>query len=108
MRPAVALTLMMCALLGTSDARAQRPPSHSHAIYMTAVEFKTLTRFVCTFDGRRRSSSFFSRTSARPRITMWRYPYFSSKLMPSTAVMSPNCFTSSTSSTCPPAMASGS
>src|SRR5881296_2567507 len=43
MRPAVALTLMMCALLGTSDARAQRPPSHSHAIYMTAVEFKGST-----------------------------------------------------------------
>jgi len=43
MRPAVAGTLIVCALLGASDARAQRPPSNSHAIYMTAVEFKGST-----------------------------------------------------------------
>jgi hypothetical protein len=43
MRPAVAVVLSVCALLGTSDACAQRPPSHSHAIYMTAVEFKGST-----------------------------------------------------------------
>lgn len=39
----VAFALMACALDGTSDARAQRPPSHSHSIYMTAVEFKGST-----------------------------------------------------------------
>ena len=43
MRPAVGGTLIVCALLGASDARAQRPPSNSHAIYMTAVEFKGST-----------------------------------------------------------------
>ena len=43
MRPAAAGTLIVCALLGASDARAQRPPSNSHAIYMTAVEFKGST-----------------------------------------------------------------
>ena len=43
MRPATAGTLIVCASLGASDARAQRPPSNSHAIYMTAVEFKGST-----------------------------------------------------------------
>ena len=43
MTPAVAGTLIVCALLGASDARAQRPPSNSHAIYLTAVEFKGST-----------------------------------------------------------------
>ena len=43
MRPALAIMLMVCALLATSDAGAQRPPSHSHSIYMTAVEFKGST-----------------------------------------------------------------
>jgi plastocyanin len=43
MRPATAVAVTVCALLGTSDARAQRPPAHSHSIYMTAVEFKGST-----------------------------------------------------------------
>ena len=43
MRPVTVVSLIGCALLGTGDARAQRPLAHSHAIYMTAVEFKGST-----------------------------------------------------------------
>jgi hypothetical protein len=43
MRPVTVVSLIVCALLGTGDARAQRPSAHSHAIYMTAVEFKGFT-----------------------------------------------------------------
>jgi len=35
--------LVVGAVVGISGARAQRPPSHSHAFYMTAVEFKGST-----------------------------------------------------------------
>jgi hypothetical protein len=38
-----ASALIACALISTSDARAQRPPSQSHSIYMTAVEFRGST-----------------------------------------------------------------
>jgi plastocyanin len=38
-RVLAASALIACALISTSDARAQRPPSQSHSIYMTAVEF---------------------------------------------------------------------
>jgi len=42
-RVLVASALMACALISTSDARAQRPPSQSHSIYITAVEFRGST-----------------------------------------------------------------
>ena len=43
MKAALVGTLVVAAMAVTQDVAAQRPPSGSHAIYMTAVEFKGST-----------------------------------------------------------------